>query len=192
MENETTSTCIVAIVHGGKVYVGGDSAGVAGYNITIRADTKVFTRKDALKNTWVFGFTSSFRMGQLIQYELAVPMVEPEEKDLHKFMVTKFIPVLRKCLKAGAWEGKKDNQAFGGTFIVGVLGKVFVIGDNYQVGQPANEYASVGCGTQLALGALYATGKNTKMKPEERIRIALEAAEAFNAGVRSPFKIVHT
>ena len=35
-------TCIVGLVHGGKVYMGGDSAGVGGYCLTVRADEKVF------------------------------------------------------------------------------------------------------------------------------------------------------
>ena len=35
-------TCIAAIAEKGKVYIGGDSAGVAGLDLTIRADEKVF------------------------------------------------------------------------------------------------------------------------------------------------------
>ena len=35
-------TCIVGIADGAKVWIGGDSAGVAGWSLTVRADEKVF------------------------------------------------------------------------------------------------------------------------------------------------------
>ncbi len=35
-------TCIVGLVDNGKVYIGGDSAGCAGYDVRIREDQKVF------------------------------------------------------------------------------------------------------------------------------------------------------
>lgn len=46
---------------------------------------------------------------------------------------------------------------------------------------------AVGCGDQIARGALYGT---QMQPPKERIRIALEAAERFSAGVRGPFIIL--
>ena len=61
-------TCIVALKQEGNIYIGGDSAGVSGNNIRTRADQKVFK-----KSGIVFGFTTSFRMGQLIKYCLAIP-----------------------------------------------------------------------------------------------------------------------
>lgn len=36
-------TCIVGLAVNGKTYIGGDSAGVGGYDLTIRRDAKVFT-----------------------------------------------------------------------------------------------------------------------------------------------------
>jgi hypothetical protein len=51
-------TAIVGLVHEGTVYIGGDSAGVSGYSMTVRADAKVFT-----VGPYLLGFTTSFRMG---------------------------------------------------------------------------------------------------------------------------------
>ena len=45
-----------------KVIIGGDSAGVAGLNITVRKDVKVFEVGE-----FVIGCTSSFRMMQIIK-----------------------------------------------------------------------------------------------------------------------------
>ncbi|MFI5938311.1 hypothetical protein [Actinoplanes sp. NPDC051494] len=171
-------TAVVGLVDGGRVYIGGDSAGVSGLSLTVRADAKVF-RKDR----YLFGFTSSFRMGQLLRYSLALPA---PAGDLDAFMSTTFVDALRECLKAGGWATKDNEREEGGTFLVGVKGKLFTLYDDYQVAQAADSYAAVGCGDQIALGALYATA-GLGLKPKIRVLRALCAAERFSAGVRAPF-----
>ena len=52
-------TAIAGLVHDGKVYIGGDSAGVAGMDLHLRSDPKVFTVGE-----FVIGYTTSFRMGR--------------------------------------------------------------------------------------------------------------------------------
>jgi ATP-dependent protease HslVU (ClpYQ) peptidase subunit len=147
-------------------------------SLAVRADTKVFR-----KGRYLFGFTTSFRMGQLIRYSLALPA---PKGDLDRFMTTRFVDALRDCLKTGGWARKEDEREVGGTFLVGVRGRLFAVYDDYQVGKAADGFAAVGCGDQIALGALYAT-KGTGMKPRARIKVALGAAERFSAGVRGPF-----
>ncbi|WP_306204046.1 hypothetical protein [Actinoplanes sp. RD1] len=171
-------TAIVGVEQGGRVYVGGDSAGVSGLLLTVRADEKVF-RKDK----YVFGFTTSFRMGQLLRYSLTLP--EPAG-DLEAFMSTVFVDALRECLKAGGWARKDNDREEGGTFLVGVQGRLFTIHDDYQVAKAADGFAAVGCGEEPALGALYATA-GTGLGPRKRVLRALAAAERFNGGVRGPF-----
>jgi ATP-dependent protease HslVU (ClpYQ) peptidase subunit len=171
-------TAIVGLARKGTVFIGGDSAGVSGMNLSVRADTKVFRN-----GPYLFGFTSSFRMGQLIHYSLKPPV---PKGDLDRFMTTKFVDALRECLKSGGYARKEEEQEMGGTFLVGVRGKLFTIHEDYQVGKPADGFAAVGCGDQVALGALYATAGNG-MKPRARVRLALHAAERFSAGVRGPF-----
>lgn len=171
-------TAIVGLVHGRSVFVGGDSAGVAGLDLSVRADTKVFR-----KNGYVFGFTTSFRMGQLIRYSLAPPKPKGE---LDAFMSTRFVDAVRSCLKSGGWARREDEREEGGTFLVGVLGHLYTIHGDYQVATAADGFAAVGCGDQVALGALYATA-GTGLKPKARVKLALRAAERFSAGVRGPF-----
>ena len=55
-------TCIAGLVHDETVYLAGDSAGTSGWNLTVRADPKVFAN-----DSYVMGFTTSFRMGQLLR-----------------------------------------------------------------------------------------------------------------------------
>lgn len=171
-------TAIVGLVDAGSVYIGGDSAGVAGMSLTVRADAKVFRKK-----RYVFGFTTSFRMGQLIRYALEPPKPVGETD---RFMATTFIDAVRECLKAGGWAKKDSEREEGGTFLVGVRGRLFTVYEDYQVAEAADGYAAVGCGDELALGALFATA-TTRTPPQRRIEIALSAAERFSAGVRGPF-----
>lgn len=62
-------TCIAGIVDSlGNIHIAADSAGYAEGSVTIRIDEKVFIR-----NEFIFGITSSFRMGQLLRFSLKPP-----------------------------------------------------------------------------------------------------------------------
>ena len=177
-------TCIVGVVgKDGKITMGGDSAGSdSSFSLVIRDDPKVFVRGE-----YVFGFTSSFRMGQLIHHKLKLPQPPDDPEKLYEFMVTEFIDALRKCFKEGGYMKTKDDREEGGTFLVGVRGKLFYIESDNQVGIPNDSFAAVGCGDHLALGSLY-TSQGFK-DDRNRVKWALEAAERFSAGVRRPFVI---
>lgn len=174
-------TCIVGIAENGKVWIGGDSAGVAGYSLVVRADQKVFENGEFL-----FGFTSSFRMGQLLRYAFSPP-ARMENTDDYKYLTTTFIDSVRATLKTGGYATTKEGGEEGGFFLLGYRGKLYSIESDYQVGSAVDSFASCGCGDQIALGSLFSTiGK----PPKERIETALRAAERFNAGVRGPFVIL--
>lgn len=65
--------------------------------------------------------------------------------------------------------------------------RLFNIADDYQVGEAACGYDAVGCGEDIAKGALHVS---LRASPEGRIREALQAAEAHSAGVRGPFTVL--
>ncbi|MEJ8547182.1 hypothetical protein [Brevibacillus borstelensis] len=173
-------TCIVGLVHNGKVYMGGDSAGVSGYNLTVRADEKVF-----INGEFLMGFTSSFRMGQLLRCRFKPPYHRPEVSD-YEYLVTDFIDEVRNCLKQGGYARNDNGEERAGTFLIGYRGKLYTVECDYQVGIPDDNFAAVGCGDLIALGALYAS---EGVGPMKRVNQALEAAERFSAGVRGPFVI---
>jgi ATP-dependent protease HslVU (ClpYQ) peptidase subunit len=173
-------TCIVGLVNKGKVYIGGDSAGVAGSNVVVRSDEKVF-----VSHGMAFGFTSSFRMGQILRYCFKPP--EDTDKDAAAYMVAKFIPELQRCFSANGYERTINGEKSAGTFFVGYKGRLFIVESDYQVGENNIGYASVGCGDCYALGSMYST---QRMKPQARVLEALTAAEHFSTGVRGPFKVV--
>lgn len=172
-------TCIVGLVDKGDVYIGGDSAGIAGLSISIRADEKVFGN-----GAFVFGFTSSFRMGQLLRYKFSPPDQTVYQTDM-EYMVTTFVDTARQCFSANGFGDKEATM--GGNFLVGYKGKLYNVQGDYQVGVPAIAFDAVGCGSDLALGAMFA---NEDLRPEDRIEQALSAASTFSAGVEPPFTIL--
>lgn len=177
-------TCVAAIVYDNVVYMGADSAGVAGLDLTIRADQKVF-----INGEFLIGFTSSFRMGQLLRYAFKPPKYYEDEKDLYAYMVTDFVNAVRTCLKDGGYAQKDKDEEIGGCFMVGVRGRLFQIESDYQVGESVQPYDAVGCGEAYAKGVLSVTHT---VDPEDRIKLALGSAEKFSAGVRGPFVVLKT
>jgi ATP-dependent protease HslVU (ClpYQ) peptidase subunit len=172
-------TCIVGLVDKGDVYIGGDSAGVSGLSISIRADEKVFGN-----GPFVMGFTTSFRMGQLLRYKFSPPAQTVHQNDM-EYMVTGFIDAARLCFSTNGF-GDKDGTV-GGTFLVGYKGSLYTIEGDYQVGKSQGAFDAVGCGSDLALGSLYST---EGLPAEKRVNIALAAAATFSAGVAPPFTIL--
>jgi hypothetical protein len=175
-------TAIVGLVDNGRVLLGGDSAGVNSHQLTVRRDTKTFTN-----GPFVFGFTDSFRMGQILRYAFTPP-APPADVDLDAFMCTTFIDGVRQALLDGRWARVDQAQVQGGVFLVGVAGRLFRVDGDFQVGEPLDGYDAVGCGEDFALGALHATA-GAGMPAGMRVLTALKAAERHCAGVRGPFTL---
>ena len=178
-------TCIVAAVEkDGTIYMGGDTAGVTySYGMISQVEPKVFQRGE-----YVMGYTSSFRMGQILEHKFNPPSIPKHlETSLTCFMVNNFVDALRACFKEAGWSQIKDNREQGGTFLVGCRGNVFIIEEEFNVLRMTGDISAVGCGGDFALGALHATeGQNAY----DRVLIALEAAQRLSAGVRAPFHII--
>ena len=135
------------------------------------------------------GFTTSFRMGQLLQYDFSPP-AHPENKSDMAYMVTDFVDAVRKSFSSAGYLAKNSSsQESGGSWLIGYNKKLYRVDHDFQIGISALGYQSVGCGCDLALGALYAT-KDVIEDPKERILTALKAAAQFSGGVRSPFTIL--
>ncbi len=180
-------TCCIGVAQNGVVTVGADSAGVAEYSLTIRADTKVFRN-----GPMIFSFTHSFRMGQLLRHAFTVPDHDPRT-DVDKWMATVFIDAVRKCLKDGGYASRNSETESGGTFLVGYKGTLYQVESDYQVGIPADapvtghQFAAVGCGQDIAHGAMFV--QDVTKPAKERILAALTAAERYSAAVRGPFVV---
>lgn len=166
----------------GKITMGGDSAGVAGYDIQRRKDVKVFKKGDM-----VFGYTSSFRMGQLIRFELAIPKHYPHKED-YEYMCTNFIEAVRELFKSKGYMEIHNNVEEGGHFLVGYKGHLYKVEGDLQVGETYDLYDSVGCGEDFAKGVLFT--RKTEKDKKAVVLAALEAAAYHSAGVCEPFNII--
>lgn len=173
-------TCIVALEHGEKIYMGGDSAGVADYNLQCVKQPKVF-----IVGEFIIGYTSSFRMGQLLEYNLSVPR-NTEDNDL-RYLITAFIPAVRSCLKEGGYTRVDNNQEEGGTFLVGYRGKSYKVDSDFQITQHIDKFVTVGAGGVFALGALAAMDITD---PKKSVLKALKIAGDFSAAVRGPYYVL--
>lgn len=174
-------TCIVGIAHHGQVILGADSAGTGGTDQRIRRDRKVFVNGEL-----IFGFTSSFRMGQLLEFNLTPPSII-EGQEPFSYAVRALVPAIRDALKAGGFSKIDSGRETGGVFLVGFRGRLFTIYEDFQVGEDLGSIASVGCGDAYALGAMHAL---SSADPMVRLQAGLDAAATFSAGVAGPFHFV--
>jgi ATP-dependent protease HslVU (ClpYQ) peptidase subunit len=174
-------TAIVGVAKEGKVYLGGDTRGSNGWTGSQYSLPKVFTN-----GVCVMGYTSDYRMGQLLQYSFSPPKRHKEE-DLMKYMITDFVEGIRTTLKSGGYASVESNVEKGGFFLVGIEGRLFRIESNYAVLEPARQFDAVGCGEDFALGCLY---NNLDKDPKVRLKEALETAAEFSIGVSAPFDYV--
>ena len=146
---------------------------------------------ELFKNVLIGG-TTTFRHLDLLRYSEdlfdEVDFYKKSEID-HKFMVTKFIPKVVKLFKQGIISSPETER--GGNFIVATPGRVFEIQSDYSVLEPELGICSVGCGEEVAMGSLLTT-MQMDMKPEDKIVMALKAAEQCCCGVQRPFRILCT
>ena len=180
-------TCIVGFLdkENDRVIMGADSAGVAGSLIMARKDTKLFKNGD-----FIIGCTSSFRMIQLLRFSFNPPVIN--DKDIYTYMCTDFINEVRKCFTNGGFiQKQKDGDEKGGSFLVAYKNRLFQIDEDFQVGENMEGFASVGCGSDYALGAIHSS-ISASITAEMAVLKALEAAEHFSIGVCKPFTFEST
>ena len=142
-------TCIAGISRNGKVTIGGDSAGVdSNYNLMLRADPKVFRNSE-----FIIGYTTSFRMGQLLRFNF-VPPKQKEQQDEFAYMCTDFVDAVRKCFADGGFKTVDKNVESAGTFLIAYRNHLFKMESDFQISQSMKGIDACGCGESYALGAM--------------------------------------
>lgn len=173
-------TCVVGLVENSRVYIGVDSSSVQGWTRRTTTLMKVFRR-----GPFLMGYTTSFRMGQLLEHQLDVPKQGEDEADM-TYMVTKFIENARSLLKDKGFSKIESNAETGGQFLVGYRGRLYSIQNDFQVGEMSEGLDAIGSGGEYALGAMMAL---ESMSATRRIKKALQIAAHFNMGVCAPFHV---
>jgi ATP-dependent protease HslVU (ClpYQ) peptidase subunit len=172
-------TCIIGLAENNKVYLGGDSAAAGDWSLRVSNTKKVFR-----VGPFLIGYTTSFRMGQILQYQVDFPEAPIYDE---KYMVTKFIEAVRLKFKELGYSMIQNNQESGGEFIVGVQGVIYTIEGDFQVNHYRDHFDAVGIGYPFALGAMRAL---ENISPVDRIMKSLEITAQFAKGVLEPFTVL--
>lgn len=198
-------TCIVGVISAdGVVHLGADSASSDGHRISATRTPKlaelVVDAADCEggRARVVLGFTTSWRMGQVLQ-QSALPAI-PRGMDPFEYVVRLVVPQVRAALKDAGFATVANGVETGGTWLVGLGGRLFTVQNDYAVLENAEPYAACGSGTDYALGALWGMTLRHGAPCEaiarevalDLIGRALEAAETFVTTVRGPFHFVST
>lgn len=182
-------TVIVGFVKDRAVWMGGDSQGSNGWDKMHRVDKKVFERHGI-----VYGFTSSYRMGQILQYHSTKVTIDKE--DVFGSVVTKLVPMWKKILIEHGFAKTENGAVTSGVFMVGIGDRLFTIDSDMQVAESHDRYAAVGCGAQYALGAMhiqtmYGVDGDHNITPHEYVRNAIEAAIKFSNGCGGTIDVIN-
>jgi len=173
-------TCIVGVVHKGRVYMGADSAGSNGWQTRPVQHPKIFKSGDFL-----IGYTESFRMGQLLEETLSIARQQVNEDDF-TYLVRVFLEGVRATFKEYGFTRVTEGQETGGTFLIGYHGHLYTVQNDFSLIEHF-EFDAVGCGEPYALAALKAL---EDLPPKKRIKKALKIAASFAEGVCAPYIIL--
>lgn len=175
-------TCVVGWITKNDVIIGADTAGCRDDDFLVsRLDEKVF-----ISGPMIIGYSNSFRLGQLLKYNLITPE-HPTSMEAFEYMVSKFIPAVKEALDKNQY----PSSSLDGELLVGYDGQLFHIGSGLEVGQPQTAYYAIGSGSIPAIGAMTVLYEQPRQLTDElSVKLALETAERWNVSVRGPFVIM--
>jgi hypothetical protein len=159
---------------GDKVFIGGDVQGTGWNNKVVHTQPKVFNKKGVL-----FGFTTSYRFGQVLEHNLQDPVVPLDANgDVYRWLISVLIPDIRRILKDNGYEK-------GGTCLIGVRGQLWEMQDDFSVLRSVCGYGSCGSGYEYAMGSMSTTMAVTPPRNEDEV-IAMLKRAVYVAGTFSP------
>lgn len=170
-------TCIAGMVYDGGVCMAADSMHSNSYEEFDSKIPKIFTRRfrenvydkkgELIKEKWnelLIGYTTSTRMGQILQYgemQSEVPaLFGAGLPDYNGGDQLKYIFNLVEHFRwlfndYGFLKETDDGESEGGTFLLGIFNKLFLIQDDFSIIEPRELYEAIGSGAEVAKGALW-------------------------------------
>ena len=147
-------TTLIAVQHEDWCIIAGDSQ-TTSYHLS--ADCSPMG-KIALNGKYLVAAAGLVRGMNLIQHAFIPP--KPVKNNLDKFMVTRFLPSLRKSFVNSGYDMKDDGGVaqHDNEFLVAVNGTIYLIDEAYGVERTADRMYVTGSGAELALGAAHALG----------------------------------
>jgi len=174
-------TCIIGYVDTkGNGHIVGDSAGT---DVTYHNRIDLHSAKIFEKGGMLMGYTTSFRMGQILEHCLDFPDRTAGLTDF-EYLIKQLVPAFRQ-----AFVGEKyiqDTDKHGGNFIIVWNGAVYEIQSDFSVFNHSRGFASCGSGSSQAQGFIEAClgyGIMTDDNVESVLRTAITAISKFNITV---------
>lgn len=177
-------TCIVGAEYGNTVFLGGDIQGTGGNHKIIHTQPKVFNR-----NGVIFGYTTSYRFGQILEQNLQDPVVPQNKAEIYKWLCSVLIPDIRSTLKAHDYEG-------GGNCLIGVQNQLWEMQNDFSVLRSVKGYTACGSGFEYAMGSMNTYMEELGIHNAEdcvrAIRRAIKTAGTFSPSVGTDSVIIST
>jgi hypothetical protein len=176
-------TCICGYIDPvGNIFMGGDAIGVIGSNYMIVKDPKVFVRRNM-----IFGFCTSFRMGDILKYDFEIPD-HPKGMSTLNYLTSVFLVKLLNRYEERKFLTISDNVAIGGIFLLGYDKRLFRIESDLCIIEDIKNYDAAGCGQDFAKASMFLLEKSN-LSPIEKIEESLRVASEFSF-VRPPYKVL--
>lgn len=178
-------TCVLGIQQPEGCYIAADSASATEHYSDVSVAPKLFTPVNVPEI--IIGGTDSWRMLQLLQYQLVMPPFEDFPSE-HRY-VYELVERARSLMRAGGYSEVKDSVEKGGNFLVAFRGQLFDISSDFHVSQYRSGLYACGSGFYYALGAMQ-MGRHIYMDRTAFLQKVLEATSTFQpAYVREPFLV---
>jgi len=144
-------TCIVAFkTEEGHSIIAGDYMASNGHHFNKVANSKVFNKSESC----AIGYTSSFRMGQILEHYWTLPP-RVEGQTAENFVNVTLVESIRAIFKTYGYGTKDGLEDLGGTFILLYEDRIYCMQFNYSLLDYDSEIIAIGSGTDAALGAIY-------------------------------------
>ena len=188
-------TCIVAVVHEGAIYMGGDTGMSDRGNILMLDGSKI-----AINGDFILGAAGSPRATQLFSHVFSAPERKVNETTPH-YMEVSVVQAFKDMFEADNWtqwqKGDRGNEesdsktpGLGHTaMLIGYDGHLYLLDPACNMIPLAANYMAIGTGEDIATGALYALSLHDA-QPEAMVQIALEAASHHMHDIRPPFTVM--
>jgi ATP-dependent protease HslVU (ClpYQ) peptidase subunit len=179
-------TAIVAIAHDDKVTMGADSCGSLGRDIRKRSveDSKIACYDE---QGLLIGISGSSRWLSVVKDRFAPPALPSDLSTLiaKRGYIADVVDGLHELAKA--YDLIDDEKEVNGFMLLGFAGTLWIVDCGFGITMPDTDYMAVGCGDQVALGALAILMNTEGLNAAGRVNRALEVAAQFDGAVAAPF-----
>ena len=170
-------TCVVAKVEDGKIFMVADKCGSDGYTKILVDRPKVF-----INGGFIIGYTTSFRMGQLLEFTWSPPEQLSSQSD-EVFIYKVVVESIKNTLKSDGFA----TDTSGGSFLFGYKGVLYEMQPDYAIFKIPS-YSAVGCGSEEAKAVMYTLDQiGYEGSMEECLVLAVKASSVSKAGVSSEY-----